>query len=137
MLFLLDGLSSVSSKISNATLRFQETSEHIGYVDFNLNGFADYAIEFIRNATKARSNPNLYPTESRKSADINEHLERFTSGKYHWQRFFIVKFSMVGVTPVLPDNAAYHDRIFTYVHSSNTLYRGNVVRSLFQHSIPR
>ncbi len=112
---------SVSSRIANVTLRFQETSENSGYVDFHLNGFANCAIEFIRNATLVK------PEKSPQSTDMDAHLARFTSGKYHWQRFFIVNFSMVQKTPVLPSDAKYHDRVFTYVHSTNTLYRGNEV----------
>ena len=111
----------VSQKISNSSLRCQEASERVGYVDFHLNGFANSAIEFIRNATKARS------VKSRQSTDINGHLERFSSGQYHWKRFFIFNFAMIGSAPVLPDDEAYHDRIFTYVHSSNILYRGKDV----------
>ncbi len=112
---------NVASKIPNATIRFQETSEHIGHVDFHLNGFADCAIEFIRNATLAKSK------RSRQSTDVNEHLERFTSGKYHWQRFYIINFALTGQEPVLPTDSRYHNRVFTYVHSTNTLYRGNSV----------
>lgn len=109
----------VLDRIANATLRSQESSEHSGHVDFFLNSFSNCAIEFIRNATLAR--PGKLP----QSTDIDTHLLRFTSNNYHWKRFFIVNFSMERKTPVLPSDASYHDRIFTYVHSTNILYRGN------------
>ena len=112
----------VSQKISNSSLRCQEASERVGYVDFHLNGFADSVVAFIRNATVKAGSP-----ENRQSTDINGHLERFTSGKYHWKRFFIFNFAMIGSAPILPDDETYHDRIFTYVHSSNILYRGKKV----------
>ena len=60
----------------------------------------------------------------RQSSDIDGHLERFTSGKYPWKSFFIVNFSFIQKEPVLPSNSRYHDRVFTFVYSTNTLYRG-------------
>ena len=54
-----------------------------------MNGFADCAVEFIRNATKSK-----FIKTGRQPTDISGHLKRFTSGKYHWSRFFIVNFSM-------------------------------------------
>ena len=109
----------VARRIRNATLRFQESSEHAGYVDFHLNGYSNCAIEFIRNATLAEKK------SSRQSTDINAHLERFTSGKYHWKRYFIVNMAMDRrTTLVLPSDARYHDRVFTFVYSTNSLYRG-------------
>ena len=65
----------------------------------------------------------------RQSSDIDGHLERFTPGKYPWKRFFIVNFSLIQKEPVLPSNSRYHDRVFTFVYSTNTLYRGANVRS--------
>jgi hypothetical protein len=97
----------VSNALPNATLRFQEPSQDVGYVDFYLNGNSDYAIAF-----KTR----------RYSTDINDHFSRYKSGKYHWKKFFIVNFDMIGDTPALPDDETLHDKIFTYVHSTNTLF---------------
>ena len=114
----------VAKRISNATLRFQESSGQAGYVDFLLNGYSNCAIEFIRNATRSEND------SSRQSTDINAHLERFTSGKYHWTRYFIVNIAMDDrKTLVLPSDARYHDRVFTFFHSTNSLYRGSVLIS--------
>ena len=67
-------------------------------------------VEFIRNATQGT---------------CNEHLSRFLSGKYPWKNFIIVNFAMKGSNIVLPTNQHYHNIVFTYVHSENTLYCGN------------
>lgn len=80
-----------------------------GYVDFYVDGYCDHAVEFIRNATVA---------------NCDEHVSRFTLGKYHWKNFVLVNFAMDSPKVVLPTNEAFHDIFFTYVHSSNTLYRG-------------
>ena len=109
-----------AKRISNATLRFQETSEQAAHVDFHLNGSSNCAIEFIRNATLAER------VSSHQSSDMNSHLERFTSGKYHWERFFIANLVMDRRTAlVLPSDVRYHDRVFTFIFSTNSLYRGS------------
>ena len=69
------------------------------------------------------------PGNIRSWTDINGHLEKFTCiGKYCLPRFSIVNFAMDPMDrktcPALPSDARYHDRVFTYVHSTNTLYRG-------------
>ena len=93
---------------SNIHMDSQVTST-AGYVDFYVNGYCDHAVEFIRNATVAK---------------CDEHVSRFTIGKYHWKNFVFVNFAMESPFVVLPTNKKYHDIFFTYVHSSNTLYRG-------------
>jgi hypothetical protein len=113
----------VLRKFTGVTLMFRETSEHRGYVDILLSGYASCAIEFIQNATRAQ------PGKRPQSTDIDEHLARLTSGKYNGKRFFIVNFSIERNEPVLPRDKKYHDIVFTYVHSTNTLYRGSKVLS--------
>jgi hypothetical protein len=93
---------------SNIHMDSQVTST-AGYVDFYVNGYCDHAVEFIRNATVAK---------------CDEHVSRFTIGKYHRKNFVFVNFAMESPFVVLPTNKKYHDIFFTYVHSSNTLYRG-------------
>ena len=118
----------VLSVYRNAYLRSQESSKNKGCVDFYLNGFADdIAIEFIRNGCIGSE-----VAESTQSIDISAHLERFTKPenygktKYHWKRFALVNLNMKGNKLVLPLETVYHDRIYTYMHSSNTLYRGKI-----------
>ena len=97
-------------KYSNVYMKAQITYPNSGYADFYVNGACNCVVEFIRNATQA-------------SCDI--HLNRFLSGKYPWKNFIIVNFAMKGSTIVLPTNQHYHNIVFTYVHSENTLYCGN------------
>lgn len=55
-----------------------------------------------------------------------EHLKRFTSGPYNFENFALLNFAMErrkGL--VLPRDTQYHNKVYTYVHSTNTLYRGN------------
>jgi len=107
------------SSFSNVFLRSQERSIGTGLVDFYLNGYADTAIEFIRDATIVKSG-------GPRSTDIDEHLGRFLNKEYyHWNRFLIVNLAMKGDKLILPQNSAYHKNVFTYVHETNTLYRGS------------
>ena len=55
-----------------STLRFQESSDHKGFVGFPLNSFADCTIEFIQNATLVQS------ASIRSWTDMNGLLERLT-----------------------------------------------------------
>lgn len=90
-------------------MRSQITSPHSGYADFYVNGNCNCIIEFIRNATQAT---------------CNKHLNRFLSGKYPWKKLIMFNFALsTGI--VLPTNEAYHNIVFTYVHSENTLFCGN------------
>jgi len=61
-----------------------------------------------------------------RTTDIDEHLERFLTGKYNWKRFAIINFAMKKNEIVLPRNSTYHENVYTYVHGMNTLYRGKV-----------
>jgi hypothetical protein len=88
--------------------------------DFYLNGFADTAIEVMLDATQTAD-----PGSAGQSQDIDKHLERFTSGKYPWKRYVLFNFAMKGDTPILPMDTSAHDKVYTYVRSTNTLYRGD------------
>ena len=114
-------------KIPNAYLHFQERAVsgrmkgvESGRVDFYLNGFADTAIEVMLDATQT-----AHPGSAGQSQDIDKHLERFTSGKYPWKRYVLFNFAMKGDTPILPRDTSAHDKVYTYVRSTNTLYRGD------------
>jgi hypothetical protein len=105
-------------QFSNLYMKSQITSPHSGYADFYINGHCSCIIEFIRNATRST---------------CDEHLNRFLTGKYPWKRFIIFNFDMhskvsstESVVIALPTNGDYHHIVFTYVHSTNTLYCGNI-----------
>ena len=99
-------------QFSNLYMKSQITSPHSGYADFYINGHCSCIIEFIRNATRST---------------CDEHLNRFLTGKYPWKRFIIFNFAMaVSSRIALPTNEDYLHIVFTYVHSENTLYCGNI-----------
>lgn len=105
-------------KIPNAYLQFQERAES-GVVDFYLNGFADTAIEVMLDATKT-----VRPNSTRQSQDIDGHQERLRNDKYDWKRYVLFNFAMTQDAVVLPRDTSAHDKVYTYVRSTNTLYRG-------------
>jgi energy-coupling factor transporter ATP-binding protein EcfA2 len=113
----------VRLKIPNAYLQFQERDVS-GRVDFYLNGFADTAIEVMLNATKTTDVESKHK-QTRQSRDIDGHVERFRDGKCGWKRYVLFNFAMTKEDKVvLPKDASAHDKVYTYVHSTNTLYRG-------------
>jgi hypothetical protein len=109
---------SVKSVIPNVHLVSQMQMEGGGRMDFYVNGVVDHGLEFIHNA--ATRNPG---TEGQ-SADIDEHLDRFLSGQYPMERYVIFNFSMDGKSPVLPRLKEHHNKVYTYLHATNALYRG-------------
>ena len=111
--------SKVKANISNAFVSFQErASEGTGRVDFYINGVADCAIEVLLNAVRRKEK-----TAKFQSQDIDQHLLRFHGDKYAWSRFALLNFAMTKEI-VLPTDPAHNDKVYTYVHSTNTLYRG-------------
>jgi hypothetical protein len=105
-------------KIPNAYLQFQERGVS-GVVDVYLNGFADTAIEVMLNATQTTD-----VDSTRQSQDIDGHLKRFRGDKYHCKRYVLFNFAMTKDKVVLPKDETAHDKVYTYVRSTNTLYRG-------------
>lgn len=109
------------SAYRNLHLSYQEPQGGT-WVDFFVNGSINGAVEVLRDATQ-RQSPSAKPG----SQDIDEHLERFTSGQYAIENFVLLNFAMTyrrgGL--VLPKDAAHHDQVFTYVHSENALYCGS------------
>ena len=47
------------------------------------------------------------------------------SGRYPFERYVIFNFAMKGSAPVLPRSEEHHDKVYTYLHDTNSLYRGN------------
>jgi hypothetical protein len=94
-----------------------------GRVDFYLNGLADTTIMVLRNAVQSAIPGS--ETMRAPSQDIDEHLARFRSGKYPRKRFVLFNFAM-STDIVLPRDETAHDKVYTYVHKTNTLYRGKV-----------
>jgi hypothetical protein len=111
---------SVVSIIRNLHLVSQMQMEGGGRMDFYVNGVVDHGLECIRNATQTRK-----PGTKGQSADIDKHLDRFLSGQYPMERYVILNFAMNGKSPVLPRLKEYHNKVYTYLHATNALYRGN------------
>jgi hypothetical protein len=111
---------SVKSVIRNVHVRSQMQMEEGGRMDFYVNGVVDHGFECIRNATQTRN-----PTKKGQSADIDKHLDRFLSGQYPMERYVILNFAMNGESPVLPRLEEHHNKVYTYLHDTNELYRGN------------
>lgn len=106
-------------KIPNALLHFQERAkDRSGAVDFYLNGFADTAIEVMLDATQT-----LNPETKGQSQDIDMHRQRFLAN-YNWKRFVLFNFAMSNDKVILPRDSTVHNRVYTFVRSTNTLYRG-------------
>jgi hypothetical protein len=109
------------AKIPNAYLSFQERGNDSSLVDFYLNGLADTAIEVLRDATQT-----VHEETKGQSQDMDGHLGRFLDNTYPWKRFVLLNFNMKrGGKIILPRNETFHDKVYTYVHETNTLYRGN------------
>jgi len=106
-------------KIPNAYLHSQERAAS-GVVDFYLNGFADTAIEVMLDATQTAA-----PNSTRQSQDIDGHQERFRDGKHDWKRYVLFNFAMSKDEVILPRDFTVHDKVYTFVRSTNSLYRGN------------
>lgn len=119
-----DGISfgwggKVKANISNAFVSFQKrASAGKGRVDFYISGVADCAIEVLLNAVRRKD-----ATATFQSQDIDQPFLRFHGDKYAWSRFALLNFAMTK-NIVLPTNPAHNDKVYTYVHSTNTLYRG-------------
>jgi hypothetical protein len=108
-------------KIPNAYLQFQERGVK-GKVDFYLNGFADTAIVVMLNGkqtVKVKSNVKNKPPPQ----DIDDAVQRFRKDKYDWKRYVVLNFAMTSDI-VQPRDKSAHDKVYTYVRSTNTLYRG-------------
>jgi hypothetical protein len=91
-------------------------------VDFYLNGFADTAIEIMLDATQT-----VDSNTKGQSQDIDAHLQRFLDKKYSWKRYVLLNFAMTTDKLVLPRDTSAHEKVYTFVRSTNTLYRGNKV----------
>ena len=115
-------------------LSFQERHSESGRVNIRLN--ADCAIVILLNATQSaeKKETNIHPSFERHTRlhDIDEHFDRLFSGNHPWKRFVLLNFAMKRNEVVLPrvDPAKHadvdiHSRVYTYVWSSNVLYRGN------------
>lgn len=104
----------------NVHLQFQYPGTS-GHVDFYVNGNINGAVEVQRNACHESKN-------SKGGQDIDEHIDRFVSGQYPFTAFVLLNFAMDrGAKVVLPKNVKnviYHNRVFTYKHSTNKLFRG-------------
>jgi hypothetical protein len=111
---------SVVSLIRNVHLTSQMQYKGGNRMDFYVNGVVDHGLECIRNATQTRKS-----VTKGQSTDIDEHLNRFLSGQYPMERYVMLNFAMEGNSPVLPRLEEHHSKVYTYLHATNSLYRGN------------
>ena len=109
---------SVKALFTNVHLEFLHPIKG-SWVDMSVNGFVNGAIEALRNATKTKSH-----AAKPGSQDIDEHLQRFLTGAYREKKnFALLNFAMKGKI-VLPRDSDYHQKVYTYDHLTNSLYRG-------------
>ena len=115
----------VRAKIPNAYLSFQkrEAIFGAGVVELYLNGIADTAIEVMIDATRKTD----LDTNDVQSRDIDDHLQRFKDRQDDYERFVLLNFALTKDKVVLPRDKTAHDKVYTFVLSSNTLYRGDKV----------
>jgi hypothetical protein len=109
---------SVLSKFRNVHMKFQAPTNG-KWMDFYVNGVANCGVEIIRNATRT-----VRKGAKGGSADIDSHLNRFLCGDYEVSRFVIFNFNLKGEVLVLPKNTNYENHVYTYMHATNTLFRG-------------
>jgi hypothetical protein len=112
--------NNVMAFVANAHVEFQPPSGRRGWADLYLSGRVDTALEVMRNATQTASDENN---------DIDGHLERFTSNKkkFDFEHFALLNFAMEGKKVVLPRDKTHHDKVYTYLHATNALYRGSEI----------
>lgn len=109
------------ANIPNAYLHSQERA-NVGVVDFYLNGFADTAIEVMLDATQT-----VDAKTKGQAQDIDAHLKRFEDDDYPWKRYVLFNFAMSKDRVILPRNTSAHDKVYTFVRSTNSLYRGTTL----------
>jgi hypothetical protein len=109
---------SVKAHFANVHLEFQKPING-RWMDFYVNGLINGGLEMLRNATQTAS-----ANAKAGSQDIDQHLQRFVSGDYAEEHFALFNFAMDGKI-VLPKDTAHHGKVYTYDHSTNSLYRGN------------
>lgn len=64
------------------------------------------------------------------SQDVDEHFGRFLDGKYSWKRFLLFNFALSEGDFVLPREESGHEQCYTFLRSTNTLYRGkNIIKT--------
>jgi len=112
----------VKARFINVHLEFQKPFPR-KLVDFYVNGNIDAGLEMLRNATQT-----VKDGAREQSQDIDEHLERFLTRSYNVDRFALLNFAMNAKEAiVLPRDDAHHDKVYTYQHSTNSLYRGKTL----------
>lgn len=109
---------SVLSRFRNVHMEFQAPTNG-KWMDFYVNGVVNCGVEIIRNATRTVSEG-----AEGGSADIDSHLNRFLSGEYAVSRFVIFNFNLKNEVLVLPKNTKFENHVYTYMHTTNTLFRG-------------
>jgi hypothetical protein len=55
---------------------------------------------------------------------MDEHASRFRETEYHYNNWVLFNLAMKSAKIVLPSDSTVHDRVLTYVHQENALYRG-------------
>jgi hypothetical protein len=60
---------------------------------------------------------------------------RFKSDKYDWKQYVLLNFNMSKDKIILPRDVSAHDKVYTYIRNTNTLYRGN--KSIRSPAVPK
>ena len=90
-------------------------------MDVYVNTIVDAGVEVLRNAIQTVSDNATVGSQ-----DIDMKLDKFLKRQYHVDLFAVLNFSMDGRKQIiLPKKKVYHDRVYTYQHSTNRLYRGD------------
>eukprot|EP01033_Poteriospumella_lacustris_P006163 gene6163-4424_t len=113
----------VKRRVPNAHLTFQERGTP-GLVVVYSNDTVGTAIKVLVNATRRTVDPTSTRTLPN---DIDAHAERLVDRAYPWSRYVLFNFALDKNEVVLPRDEALWERIYTFVHKSNALYRGNVL----------
>lgn len=130
--------------MTNAHVEFQERApKDGGRVDVTINGIVNTTVVFLLNATKRSEEVYLRDkaiqaqlvddddkpaVPSIRSQDIDEHVERFTGGRYVGKNFIVVNFDTKHHSlTTLPRDKSVYGRFYTYCFYNNRLYLGDKV----------
>lgn len=115
--------SKVLKKIPNVFLRFQiRPVSGRGLLDFYVNSFVDCVIEVLVDGSKMDERLSGF---TGKMFYKNGLVENVKIRYQDVERFVLLNFVMTKKEIQLPFDKAHHDKVYTFIRATNTLYRGN------------
>jgi hypothetical protein len=114
-------LCHVNRRFINMHMEFQEPNGR-SLFDFYVDGSVNCSIEVLHNGTRTFSHAACGGSQ-----DIDKHFERLLSGADNDPKerpLALLNFAMGGQV-VLPKKVEYHQQVYTYDHTNNTLFRGS------------